>query len=212
MDALLPAQEQLDEWMFSNYSFIKTDSPKLIDFVDPTLLTKKRKDEPLGEKQVLKIAGQDVESQKAMTDDKANDFLKRAGVVKKNDATPIAEKSQRIRNVLNEIQSGVGSAEMDPDAEGVDPEAAREYRAAMESPEPDYSRDHFSSGIDFGQDDGMPPLEIQHMMAQHSNPSGANQKDLYRLRAMMEKKNSARDSFENGDNRGSSKGGGFSRA
>lgn len=88
--------DQLDDWMLSNYDYIKTDSPDLIAFVPREQLKDLRKEVDNEEferkKKVIKVKienGKEVEAvtEKIQSDSKTAGFFERAQIIKKGDGS-----------------------------------------------------------------------------------------------------------------------------
>lgn len=85
--------EQLDDWMFANFSYAKSTYKK-----------------PTGEKSIVKMKTKDgeieVETESLMSDEKTNEFFERAQVIKKNDNSLPSEKTARLKEMVNKIKKG----------------------------------------------------------------------------------------------------------
>lgn len=144
MQALQEYPQELNDWMLSNYSYIKTDSPDLVNYLpDETIksLKSSQRDKEVQERKksttTIKVKNengeieeQEVEVEKIQSDDKATEFFKRAQslIGKKigskpaaNNASPAsfgsaAEKTAHIKAMAERIKKE-GSELLLPDAD-----------------------------------------------------------------------------------------------
>ncbi len=96
MDQLLQYPEQLNDWLLSNHSYIKTDSPDIGQYMPKEMLQElkkvkddeefqKRKD---GQRSVVKVKvdefgyEEEVLVEKLQSEEKTNEFMKRAEIIK----------------------------------------------------------------------------------------------------------------------------------
>lgn len=126
MDSLQMYESQLNDWMLSNYNYIKTESEDLINYVPVELLKEysftARKSAEDSKKHTVKVKfkndfGEDqeeeVQVEQALSEEKTNDFFKRAEVGLKVDArgghgpqkfNSIAEKTEHLKNLKSQIE------------------------------------------------------------------------------------------------------------
>jgi hypothetical protein len=231
MDAMAAYPDQLNDWMLSNHSYIKTDAENLVDYVPKDLLKglKKADDEDFqkrkeSQKFTVKVktdnGEEDVEAETIQSQETTNDFFKRAEVIKKNTnpsqggsfQSP-AEKTSHLKKVMQQIKragsTGLSNSEGGEISipahmmEDADPEAIADYESLLSSGE-------IRSSLSESNDDDIPASVLA--MASRANPSGkSNNADLIKLQQMQDRVRKSREAFESGENRGS-KGGGFSRA
>lgn len=121
--------EQVDDWLFSNYNYIKTDSPRLPEFLPPEFVKQLKKEEEERDflerkKFTVKVkteqGEEEVEAETLQDEDKTNDFFKRAEVIRegpntKSNAKPNpkapkefknpTEKTQYIKNLKKQIEA-----------------------------------------------------------------------------------------------------------
>jgi len=204
MDSLSTYQEQLDDWMLSNHSYIKTNSPDLIKHI-PAELTqelKKLEDEndfnkrKEAQKFTVKVktehGEEEVVAEKIQSEEKTSEFFQRAEVIKKSDrGISPAEKTQHLKAMAQQIKragtqslSTSGSSMTIPPEllDGADPEAALEYEQIM-------SGNDISSAIAGDSfDDDLPGgdfiLQANQAMARKN---GGNAKDLAHLQRLQSK-------------------------
>ena len=223
MDELQNYSEQLDDWMLSNYEFIKTNSPNLIKFVPKEQLksaevskSKHQADEVENAKFMVKVqtehGEQEILSEKIQTEERTNAFFKRAETVKPNldGFHSTAEKTQHLKGLANQIKkagsSGLTgrfmSAEM---LENADPEAVAEMQSLMSE------SNGISSSLASPGDDEIPAVVLAMANNSGRGSSTSNANDLMKLQQMQDRVANSRKNFESGENRGC-KGGGFSRS
>lgn len=233
MDSMLKYPEQLDDWMLSNHSYIKTDSPNLKLFLPKEAIKEMSKELNDAEFQEKKksivriktqdgdgnIIEQDVEVEKAMSDnrtqtfhDRANNMLKQEKAV---DGEPksVAEKTKNLRATADEIrkkldrdkaEGGVASMISRESMAEADPEAVAEFQQVISS------GDIVASGLppaSDGDDDEIPQVVLAMASLKNQkggNDGGANAKDMEALARMQAK-------VQSGAKRLSSGKGSFSR-
>ena len=232
MDSMLKYPEQLDDWMLSNHGYIKTDSPNLRLFLPKEAIKEMSKELNDAEFQEKKksivriktqdgdgnIIEQDVEVEKAMSDnrtqtfhDRANNMLKQEKAV---DGEPksVAEKTKNLRATADEIrkkldrdkaEGGVASMISRESMAEADPEAVAEFQQVISS------GDIVASGLppaSDGDDDEIPQvvLAMASLKNQKGGDGGANAKDMEALARMQAK-------VQSGAKRLSSGKGSFSR-
>lgn len=224
MDKLNEYPSQLDDWMLSNYNYIKTDSSNLVEYVPKEYFKeiKKIEDERVFEEKksnkfIVKVktdAGeQEVEAEKIQAEDRTNEFFKRAEAVKPNidGFKSTAEKTQHLKAMAQQIKRA-GSVSIDnfdrPSAispemmESSDPEMVEEIESL-------FSENEVSSSLSDGLGDENIPSVVLNMAKKAKSGSGkSNPADLLKLQQMRDKLNDSRSNFESGANRGK---GGFSR-
>lgn len=194
--------DQLNDWMLLNHSYVKTDSPKLVEFVPKGWGLQTNKGEASTVKITVDGEEQEVEVKKSQSDTKTNEFFKRAEVIKPNeDFKNTSEKTQHFKNMVEQIKktgkSSVGNGAsllvQDEGIEALDSEELAELSSM---------NDLTSSG-----EDDIPAVVLA--MANSKNSSSVNQKDLMLLQQMQNKQYSSKDNFESGASRGKN---GFSRS
>ena len=119
MEDLLAYQDQLNDWMLSNHSYIKTNSPDLIYHIPQEMLQVSQKDvdfqkrkEAQDKKFTVKVqtemGEEEVVVEKVQSEDKTNDFFKRAEAVKPNieGYKNTMEKTEHLKRVVQQIKKG----------------------------------------------------------------------------------------------------------
>lgn len=218
MDAMVKYPTQLDDWMLSNHNYIKTDSPDLGAYLPKEMLkemTKQLNDAEFQEKKksVVRIKTQDgdgniieqdVEVEKAMSDNKTQSFHDRANNMLKQekavDGEPksVAEKTKNLRSTAEEIrkklardsqaEGGVASMISRENMAEADPEAVAEFQQVIGT------GDIIASGLPpvaDGDDDEIPGASVvQAMISMKGNKGadgGPNAKDMEALARMQAK-------------------------
>ncbi len=238
MEQLAPYQQQVDDWMLSNHSYIKTDAPNLIEYLpkDAVKELKKAQDEKEfleRKKFTVKVQTEtgveEVQAEKIQSEEKTNDFFKRAEVIRNVSTNPApanpnasptfqspAEKTQYLKKVAQQIKragapalNAAGAADMiSPEMmDQADPEAVAEFQSLLTGGE-------VASSLSDSMDDEVPAHILAANMAAAKSKGGnssSNAADLLKLQQMQERVKNSRESFESGTNRGG-KGGGFSRS
>jgi hypothetical protein len=217
MDKLTEYQPQLDDFLLSNYDYIKTDSPDLKMFLPKDVIKEMRKEIDDAEFQEKKrsivriktqdedgnIVEQDVEVEKTMSDnrtqtfhDRANNMLKQEKAV---DGEPksVAEKTKNLRNTADEIRKklardqeagGVASMISRENMAEADPEAVAEFQQVIGTG--DIVASSLPPTAD-GDDEEIPGASVvQAMISMKGNKGadgGPNAKDLDALARMQAK-------------------------
>ncbi len=186
MEALQKYPEQLNDWLLSNHSYIKTDSPDIGKFMPAEMLKELKKVEDdkdfqkrkENQKFTVKVktehGEEEVVAEKIQSEEKTNDFFKRAEVIRTpaNQSAPQGggaggaaptfqsptEKTQYLKNMANQIKK-VGS-------QGLTPSGGSMMLPAemLENADPDavaefqhaISGGEISSSIDNDLDDDLP--------------------------------------------------------
>lgn len=220
--------EQLNDWMLSNYNFIKTSSPDLINFVptesiaalQPAAPAPKKQEfkEPIENKKfTVKIkterGEEEIEAEKIQSEEKTNEFFKRAEAIKPNldGFQSTAEKTQHLKKMALQIKragataitSDVGENSLiTPEMiESADPEAVEEMETLL------------SGGISSSLNDSIMgddeiPSVVLNMASRAKGNTRSNSADLIKLQQMQERTQESRRNFESGNTRGK---GSFSR-
>jgi hypothetical protein len=229
IDALLSYPEQLNDWLLSNYNYIKTDSPDLPTYLRSGLIDKFAKETSKNNPQkevidnakfTVKIKNEsgeeeEIVAEKIQTEEKTSSFFQRAEAVKPNidGFKSAAEKTQRLKKMADQIKkagvtaitsdsNGFISAEM---IENADPEAVAEMQGLISEEEA-----NITSSLSVHEDDEIPPVVLA--MANRGISKGnssSNVADLLKLKKMQERIYNSRRNFESGESRGK---GGFSRS
>lgn len=234
MEKLKEYPDQLNDWMFSNFDFIKTDSPRLPEFLPKEYIKDLKKNEAekefLEKKFTVKVkteqGEEDVVAEKIQSDEKTNDFFKRAEVLKSNERTAnpaekdkgfssVSEKTQYIKNIKKQIEregapiitdeAGLAAMINPNKLDTADPETVAEMQSLLADGDGEISS---SLG---GDDDDAIPSVVLAMANRAKGKSTSSNADIVKLQKMHDRVAQSRANFESGENRGS-KGGGFSRA
>jgi hypothetical protein len=124
MEDMQKYPNELDDWMLSNYNYIKTTSPNLVFYIDKDMLKDLKKeadDSAFQEKKMtlIKIKNADgeeeetwVETRKNQSPDKTKGFFERAEVFKEpksagkgnDEPKSIAEKTQHLKEIADKIR------------------------------------------------------------------------------------------------------------
>ncbi len=240
MEALHEYPDQLNDWMLSNHNYIKTDSPDIGKYMPKEMLQElkktedekefQKKKESQNQKFTVKVKNEngeeeEVVAEKIQSEEKTNDFFKRAEVIKsnKNNAPSPApgtanfqsptEKTQHLKKVAAQIKRA-GSQGLDaggggfniPAAmlENADPEAVAEYQSLISGGEVASS---LSSDSDDYEDIPGGDFILQANLAAAAGKTGSstNAKDMAALQRLQEKASSSKRRMSGG-------GGSFSRS
>lgn len=216
MDKLAQYQDPLDDFLLSNYNYIKTDSPNLKYYLPKDALkelSKELNDAEFQEKKksIVRIKTQDmdgnvieqdVEVEKTMSDNKTQTFHDRANNMLKQekavDGEPksVVEKTKNLRATAEEIrkkldrekaEGGVASMISRENMAEADPEAVAEFQSVINS------GDIVASGLppaSDGDDDDIPQVVLAMASLKNTKggaDGGANAKDLEALARMQAK-------------------------
>lgn len=210
MDALQPYMDQLDDFLLSNYNYIKTDSPDLKNYLPMEAVKQLRKEIDDAEfqekkKSVVKIktrdedgniTEQDVVVEKIASDSRTQTFHERANSMLKQekavDGEPksVAEKTRDLRKLKAEIEAA-GSAAIEENGmvsmisptmlDQADPNAVAELQAAITG--------EVVSGLpspSTGDDDEIPSVVLNMAnKAAHKNSNSAAERDMKTLQEMQ---------------------------
>lgn len=226
MDKLQQYPDQLNDWLLSNFNYIKTDSADLINFVSREVLqssiqTKKIEEKDLAESKKFTVkvktdAGeQEVEAEKIQPEERTNEFFKRAEAVKPNidGFRSTAEKTEHLKKIALQIKRAGSTAVFNDDVENshispemmedADPEAVAEMESLFDESEISSSLGGSSLG-----DDDIPPVVLNMANRAKGSHHTRNPADFAKLQQLQNRLEESRRNFESGNNRGK---GGFSR-
>lgn len=215
MEKLQEYPNQLNDWMLSNHNYIKTDSselPKYLpsEYVKEIVKAEEEKDfqERKSNKFVVTVktdAGEEeVIAEKIQSDEKTNEFFKRAEAIKPNldGFQSTAQKNAHLKNIVQQIKrSGSPSlneagevSSISPEMmENADPEAVAEFMAVMEGGEP------ISSSLSDSSDDEIPSVVLNMANKAAGKGGGAsNANDLLKLQKLQDRVGESRRNFESG--------------
>ena len=236
MEKLQEYPSQVEDWMLSNFNFIKIDSPKIGDYMPKEMLKELKKIEAEKDfndrkQYTVKVktenGEEDVVAEKIQSDDKTNDFFKRAEVVRpandrgsnqgENDKSfsSVGAKTQYLKSLKKEIETNgapaitneAGLAAMiRPNQMGnADPAAVAELQSML-----DDGGGEIASSLGTDDDDAIPSVVLAMASRAKGKTTNSNA-DIAKLQEMHNRVAQSRANFESGENRGG-KGGGFSRA
>jgi len=221
MDALQEYPDQLNDWMLSNHSYIKTDSPNLKQFLPQEYadeIRKQRDEEIVAEKKIsdkkaaekkftVKVetehGSEEVVAEKIQSEEATNDFFKRAEAIKPNidKFKSPAEKTQRLKEMAQQIrregatvinQAGL-AAHLPPEMmEHADPEAVAEFQALMDG------GDVASSLPDAGDGEDAIPSIVIAMANRAKGGAKDPSADLAKLQRQQESVAESRRNFQSG--------------
>ena len=211
-------EPQLNDWMLSNYNFIKTDSPLLVNYVPEEYLKQhkaKKADDSERQKFIVKVeteAGeQDVVAEKIQSAQETNGFFSRAEAVQPNidGFTSTQDKTQKLKKMVQQIRKNgspsISGNMLSPEAmENADPQAVAEMQSLISE------EGMISSAMlpqENGDDDDI-PIAIQEMAMKAKGGTASNNADIFKLKQMQERVANSRKNFEHG----TAGKGGFSRA
>lgn len=224
MDELQSYSAQLDDFLLSNYNYIKTDSENLKNYLPKETIKELRKEiddaEFLEKKRsVVKIktpeGEQEVVVEQLQTDNKTQTFHERAHNMLKQDKVvdgdpkSVVEKTKDLRALKERIEregaaaleeGGMASMISPSMLTNADPEAVANFRAEIEG------ADIIASGLpdtSSGDDDEIPSV-VLNMASRAKKGGGSNDKDLDTLREMESRVQKAQKRLSSGK-------GGFSR-
>ena len=233
MEKLQTYPDQVNDWLLSNYNYIKTDSVDLLNFVPKDALKDIKKeidDQDFQERKKFTVkvktehGEEEVEAETLQSEDKTSEFSKRAGVIRpkakdsKEGFKSVAEKTSYLKNVKRQIETegSQGIVSEDGLAAMISPEMRDEA-----NPEDVAAMQEMLSGGDMiasslpgtsnGDEDDIPPAIVAMAKRAAGNKAVDPNADLAKLQEMHARINNSRKNFESGENRGG-KGGGFSRA
>lgn len=175
MDALQDYPEQLNDWLLSNYGFIKTDSPDIGIYMPKDMLEEFKKAAEEGrnflerqgksKKEVIKIqtetGEEEVITEKIQSEEKTSEFFKRAEAVKPrlDGFRSAVEKTEHLKALKKQIErAGTTSIGTDTEIispemlENADPEAVAEFQSAISggeiyAPESDYEEEIIGESV-----------------------------------------------------------------
>jgi hypothetical protein len=229
MESLQQYSAQLDDFLLSNYNYIKTDSPSLRNYLPKEAIKEMRREIDDAEfqekkKSIVKIKAldengevveQEVVVEKVQSDAKAAGFFDRAEALKttdrdKKDAPKsVAEKTRDLKAMAERIKAegalstneGGMASMISPDMlDQADPDAVAEFQSQIAG------GDIVASGLPesaTGDDDEIPSIVLS-MASRAANKSSSQDKDLKTLHEMQNKVANAQKRLNSGK-------GGFSR-
>lgn len=189
MTKLQEFPEELNDWMFSNFNYIKTDAENLIDFVPPELLQSKPRSQ--SEKKTIKVktdkGEEDIESQQVLSEQETNEFFKLSGALQKKDGfSSIAEKTQHYKNLAEKAKKGEASLLIDSEMIEDEPKEV-EIKSAL------------SPMIAPPLEDELPNNNILNALMKIKSKKQSSQKnELEKLQEMQKRREDSQNVFESG--------------
>jgi len=221
MEALKEYPDQLNDWMLSNHSYIKTDSPQLKQYMPKEYaeeIRRQRDDEVKEEKKVIEAkraenksivkvdtgeGAEEVLVEKIQSEEKTSSFFKRAEAVKPNieGFKSASEKTQHLKAMAQQIrregatvinQAGLAAHLPAEMIDSADPEAVAEFQSMMEGGE------IASSLPDTGGDDDAIPSVVLAMANRAAGKAKDPAADLAKLQQQQQKQAESRRNFQSG--------------
>lgn len=221
MESLKDYPEQLNDWMLSNHNYIKTDSPNIKLYMPKKYIEeiKNQRDDEVYEEQkaaahiepnkksIIKIDNgngqeQEVVVEKVQSEEKTNEFFKRAEAVKPNidGFKNTTEKTQHLKAMAQQIKregstvinkAGL-AAHLPPEMiDSADPAAVAEFESILSGGEVQSSLPENNSG-----DDDIPSIVLN--MANRSKGRSSDQDPTAELERMQAKVDASRRNFNSG--------------
>jgi len=229
MESLKDYPDQLNDWMLSNHNYIKTNSPNIKLYLPKGYIEEIRNqrdnevfeekvnslksaphDEP-SRKSIIKMDNghgqeQEVVVEKVQSEEKTNDFFKRAEAIKPNidGFKTTTEKTQRLKEMAQQIKregstvinkAGLASHLPPEMIDGADPAAIAEFEAILSGGEVQSSLPDNNGG-----DDDIPSFVLN--MASRVKGKSSDQDPSAELERMQAKVDASRRNF-NTEGRGS---------
>lgn len=220
MEQLQEYPDQLNDWMLSNHDYIKTNSPNIGQFMpkvsneelrkqveeeifaERKAADKKSSDKKFTVKVETENGEEEVIAEKIQSEEKTNEFFKRAETIKNNDGAfkSTAEKTQHLKAMAQQIkregatvinQAGLASLLPPEMIENADPSAIAEFQSMMEGGEV------VSALPDSGGDDDIPSVVLAMANRSKGGPKDASA-DLAKLQSQQNRNAESRKNFQNG--------------
>lgn len=208
MDKMKQYSDQLNDWMLSNHNYIKTDSALIVNYVPESFLKDFKKSSTKAQdndrKFIVKMetgdGEEDVVAERIQSEERTNDFFKRAEAVKPrlDGFKTVSEKTQRLKELTQQIKKA-GSTSVNDDGEvtimtpdmmdSANPEDIAEFQSMMEGNE-------ITSSL-AGSDDEEIPFIVQQMAVKAGGNRNASA-DLYKLQEHHAKKAESQKNFSTG--------------
>lgn len=202
MEKMHEYNEQLDDWLLSNFNYIKIDSPNLINYISKDDISelyhnlKKPSNNSFDKnKHIVKVkteqGEEDVEVEKTQSEEETNSFFERAEV-KKNKFSSVSEKTEHLKALKKQIEENGSKAVINESGLAAlinndsDEEMAEQYQSLV-------SGNEISSALpDIGDGDEIPSVVLA--MAKRSKGSSTNA-DVEKLQAMRNRVNASKNNF-----------------
>lgn len=203
MESLKDYEDQLNDWMLSNYHYIKTTSKEFAKYLPKQNKKSEVKEEAtvenesVGEEYIVNVQTEEgvepVVAKKIQSEERTNLFFKRAEVKTKGEGYgTTAEKTKHIKSLVQQIREG-GSQSIDSSGaasflspemmDQADPEAVKELQAMIEG-----GSDSIASSLpELANGDDDIPAAVLAMSARASTGSNKDARDLARLQQQVDK-------------------------
>jgi hypothetical protein len=197
MDSLQSYTDQLNDWMLSNYNYIKTDSKLIINYIPTDYIDNLKK------KSAINVIKENVDTttyesvKKPLSDDRVNSFFERADLTKSKleGFATVSEKNQYLKSLADQIkQEGAVVLDKSGDISSISPEllaqvnqsALLQYESALDGDNDDYS--------------SLPDIDeqIPAAIVAHNTKSYSNQDALRELQLLDSKKALSQQNFKSG--------------
>ncbi len=204
MDALQEYPEQLDDWMLSNFDYIKSNSPNLKNLISRNAEdNRSSKDAKFKVKVETENGMEEVLAEKIQSDEKTESFFKRADALKPNidGFRSQTEKTEHLKKMVQQIKSsGSRGINMEGGADiitpemldNADPEAVAEMQNILSGGEA------VSSSIDSLDDSDDPPPFVVAALTSKTKTAGSNSADILKQQRMYDKVAESRRNFATG--------------
>lgn len=223
MESLQEYPDQLNDWMLSNHSYIRTDSENIHLYMpkeyaddirkqyDEQLIEdKKVKDKKAADKKfTVKVKNdkgeeEEVIAERVQSEEETSEFFKRAEAIKPNieGYKSPAEKTQRLKAMAQQIkregstvinQAGMASHLPADMIENADPSAVAEFQAMMSG-----VGDEVVSSLPDGGDDDIIPSVVIAMANRAKGSQKDPDADLAKLHAQQQRVADSRRNFQSG--------------
>lgn len=204
---------ELNDWLLSNYNYIKTDSQDLVNFVNKDLLKemkkieddkdfqKKKENQKFTVKVKTENGEQEIQAERIQSEEKTNEFFKRANSMIGNSSTNPAEKTEHLRKVAQQIKKagiqGEHNMVLSPEMlENVDQESIDEYQSMMSGG--GSGGELMSSLTNTDLDEEIPDFVIQASQNFPNKNSSNSAKDIAALQRLHKKSIDARNNITSG--------------
>lgn len=228
MSQLQAYPEQINDWLLSNYNYIKTDSPKISLYMPEEMLKdlkrvedekdfqKRKESQKYTVKVKTEMGEEEVVAEKIQSEETTNDFFKRAAVIKTSSnnsntgGSPTfqspAEKTQHLKKMAQQIKK-VGSQGLIADGSSMSLPAhmldQADPEAIAEYQSMISTGELVNSSLSDTSDDDVPDFILAANQAAAANRSGTsnsetNAKDLATLQRLQSKISRSRNTMING--------------
>lgn len=210
MSKLQEYPQQLSDWMLSNYSFIKTDSENLINYIPKDQRPKARRVEDKepheSKKFTVKVQTDDgkeeeVEAEKIQSEETTSEFFRRADAIKPNidGFQSPAEKTQHLKKMAQQIRrAGTTSVISDVSEDSYDSEMMEV--SELGDVNSLFAGNEIASSLgDSVFDDEQIPSVVLNMANRSKGNSSTNTADLLKFQKTQDRLLESRRNFESGN-------------